>query len=81
MLVVDTDEETEGDALEELVGHGVIVSDIVCEAEPVYDKVSIAEFDGLEDTVGAEVTVIYEYVGERVGVHVFVTVCRIKVNV
>ena len=81
MLVVDTDEETDGDEVGELVEHGVIVSDIVCEAEPVYDNVSIAEFDGLEDAVGAEVTVRYEYVGERVGVHVFVTVCRIKVNV
>ena len=58
VLVVEGQDDTDGDEVGELVGHGVIVSEFVCEAEPVYEGVSIAEFDGFGDMDGADVTVI-----------------------
>jgi hypothetical protein len=58
VLVVEGHDDTDGDEVGELVEHGVIFSDSVCEADPVYEGVSIAEFDGLGDMDGAEVIVI-----------------------
>lgn len=58
VLVVEAHDDADGDEVGELVEHGDIVSDSVCEAEPVYEGVSIAEFDGLGDIDGAEVIVI-----------------------
>ena len=49
--------EAEGDAVEDCVEQEDIVSDLLCEDDPVYEFVSMAEIDGLEDIDGAELTV------------------------
>ena len=56
ILVVDIEEDTDGDDVVELVGQALIVSDIVCELDEVYDNVSTAEIDGTTDVEGAELT-------------------------
>ena len=57
LLVEEAQLEAEGDAVEDCVEQEDIVSDLLCEDDPVYEFVSMAEIDGLEDIDGAELTV------------------------
>jgi hypothetical protein len=57
LLVEEAQLETEGDEVEDCVEQEDIVSDLLCEEDPVYEFVSMAEIDGLEDIDGTELTV------------------------
>ena len=81
LLVTDTEFETDADAVEDCVEQDDIVSERLWEDDPVYDKVSIEEIDGIEDIDGAELTLACDADPETEEVYEFVTVFLTKLSV
>ena len=81
LLVVETELETETEAVEEGVDQEDMLSELLWEDDPVYDKVSSEEIDGFAVVDGAAVSVACDLEADTDGVYEFVTVFLTKLSV
>jgi hypothetical protein len=68
LLVEEAQFETEADPVEDCVEQDDIVSDLLCEDDPLYEFVPLAVLDWCAEVDGAELTVACEPVAETEGV-------------
>ena len=68
LLVEEAQLETDAEAVEDCVEQADIVSDLLCEDDPLYEFVPLAVVEGCAEVDGAELTVAREPVADMDGV-------------